>query len=74
VDLARFVVDAVLLEGRSYRDVARSHGVSKSWVALLVARFREGGNEALEPRCKAAKKVANRSPAELEDRVVRLRK
>lgn len=74
MDLARFVVDAVVLEGRSCRDVARSHGVSKSWVAKLVARFREGGYEALAPRSKAAKKVANRSAEELEDRVVRLRK
>jgi transposase len=42
VDAARFVVDAVVREGRSYRDVAAAHGVSKSWVAQLVARFREG--------------------------------
>ena len=33
MDVARFVVDAVVLEGRSCRDVAASHGVSKSWVA-----------------------------------------
>ena len=30
MDLARYVVDAVVLEGRSYRDVAQAHGVSKS--------------------------------------------
>jgi transposase len=30
VELARYVVDAVVLEGRSYREVARAHGVSKS--------------------------------------------
>jgi transposase InsO family protein len=74
VELARYLVDAVVLEKRSYRDVARSHGVSKSWVAALVARFREGGYEAVAPRSRAAKNVANRSPAELEERIVRLRK
>jgi len=74
VDLARFVVDAVVLEGRSYRDVAAAHGVSKSWVAKLVARFKQGGYDAVAPRSKAAKRVANRSPAELEDRIVRIRK
>ncbi|MDQ3954966.1 MAG: DDE-type integrase/transposase/recombinase [Actinomycetota bacterium] len=74
MDLARFVVDAVVLEGRSCREVARAHGVSKSWVAKLVSRHRAGGYEALTPRSKAASKVANKSPAELEDRVVRLRK
>ena len=31
MDLARYVVEAVVLEGRSYREVARAHGVSKSW-------------------------------------------
>ena len=36
MDLARYVVEAVVLEGRSYRDVARAHGVSKSWVGKLV--------------------------------------
>jgi len=74
VELARYVVDAVVLEGRSCREVARAHGVSKSWVAALVARYRSGGYEAIAPRSKAARKVANRSTDELEDRVVRLRK
>jgi transposase InsO family protein len=74
VDLARFVVDAVVVEGRSYREVAAAHGVSKSWVAKLVARNRAGGYDAIMPRSKAAKKVANRSSVELEERVVRIRK
>jgi transposase InsO family protein len=74
VELARFVVDAVVLEGRSCREVARAHGVSKSWVAKLVARYRQGGYDALAARSKAAKTIANKTPAELEDRVVRLRK
>lgn len=37
MDLARYVVDAVVLEGRSCREVARDDRVSKSWVAELVA-------------------------------------
>ena len=74
MDLARYLVDAVVLEKRSCREVARAHGVSKSWVAKLVARFREGGYDAVAPRCKAARKVANRSSVKLEDRVVRIRK
>jgi transposase InsO family protein len=74
VDLARFVVEAVVLEKRSCREVARAHGMSKSWVAALVVRYRGGGYEALAPRSKAARSVANKTPSELEDRVVRLRK
>src|SRR5439155_10379141 len=59
MDLARYVVEAVVLEGRSYREVARAHGVSKSWVAKLLQRFRDGGYAAIEPRSKAPKHIPN---------------
>ena len=62
MDLARYVVDAVVLEGRSYREVARAHGVSKSWVGKVVGRFREGGYEAIEPRSRAAKRIPTARP------------
>jgi transposase InsO family protein len=74
MDLARYVVEAVLLEGRSYRDVARAHGVSKSWVGKIVARFREGGYGAIQPRSRAARRIPHRTPDELEDEIVQLRK
>ncbi|MCA1708840.1 MAG: integrase core domain-containing protein [Actinobacteria bacterium] len=74
MDVARYVVDAVVIEGRSLRAVARDHGVSKSWVQELVARFRAGGYEAVRPRSKAPRQVANRISSELEDHVVRLGK
>ena len=48
--------------------------MSKSWVAELVARYREGGYEAVATKSKAAKKVANRTRDEVEDTIVRLRK
>jgi transposase InsO family protein len=74
MDLARYVVEAVVLEGRSYREVARAHGVSKSWVGKLVTRFRGGGYEALLPRSRAARTIPHRTSAELEDEICRLRK
>ncbi len=74
MELGRYLVDAVVLEGRSYRDVAAAHKVSKSWVQSLVAHYRAGGYDAVAPRSKAAHRVANRSSDELEERVVRLRK
>jgi len=74
MDLARYVVDAVVLEGRSYREVARAHGVSKSWVGKLVGRFRAGGYEAIEPRSRAARTIPHRTSDELEDEIVGLRK
>src|SRR2546426_11451058 len=72
--LARYVVEAVVLEGRSYREVARAHGVSKSWVARLVGRYRVGGEEAIKPRSKAPHRTPHRTSPALEDRIVVLRK
>jgi transposase InsO family protein len=74
MELARYVVDAVLVEGRSYRDVARAHGVSKSWVAKLVSRFHAAGYAGLEPRSRAPNRIPHRTSAEVEDEIVRLRK
>src|SRR5215472_12148514 len=72
--LARYVVDAVVLEGRGVREVARSHGVSKTWVSVQLSRYREGGYEALAPRSRRAHTRPNRTPAEVEDAIVRMRK
>ncbi|SRR6266487_2144091 len=74
MDLARYVVDAVVLEGRSYREVAVAHGVSKSYVGKLVGRFRQGGYEAIVPRSRAARRIPHRTPDALEDEIVALRK
>ncbi|MHB9003054.1 MAG: helix-turn-helix domain-containing protein [Coriobacteriia bacterium] len=73
MDLARYVVEAVLVEGRSYREVAAAHGVSRSWVGKVVSRYREGGYEALTPRSRAPGHVPHRMPPEIEDAVVRVR-
>jgi len=46
--LGRYVVDAITLEGRSPRKLARSHGVSRSWIYELLQRYRQGGYAALD--------------------------
>jgi transposase InsO family protein len=74
MELARYVVEAVVLEGRSYREVARAHGVSKSWVGKLVGRYRAGGYEAIAPRSRAPNTIPDRTSAEVEDEIVGLRK
>lgn len=73
-ELARYVIEAVIRQGRSCREVAAAHGVSKSWVAKVVARYRAGGAEAIGPRSRAAVRIPNRTPVELEDAIVALRK
>jgi transposase len=37
--MGRYAVDAVLLEGRSAREVTRAHGISKSWIYELIREF-----------------------------------
>jgi transposase InsO family protein len=74
MDLARYVVEAVVRQGRSYRDVARAHGVSKSWVAKLVVRYRQGGEQALAPRSRAPHRIPHRTAPEVEDEIIALRK
>src|SRR5207244_7844260 len=74
MELGRYGVDAVVLEGRSYREVARAHGVSKSWDAKVVGRFRAGGYAGIQARSKAPKRIPHRTAGEVEDEIVRLRK
>jgi len=71
--MARYVVDAVLLEGRSAREVGRAHGVSKTWIYELIRRFRAGGYEALEPRCKRPRSCRHQTSAQMVRAIVKLR-
>jgi transposase InsO family protein len=74
VDLAKYCVDAVLVEGRSLRAVAAGTGRSKSWVQRHVALYRAGGEEALVPQRRGPKVPANLTPARIEDTIVAWRK
>lgn len=71
--LARYVVDAVLLEGRSAREVAAAHEISKSWIYVLIERFRAGGYEALEPRSKRPRSCSHQTPPGTVERILGLR-
>ena len=74
MDLAGYVVNAVLVEKRSVAEVAAAHGVSRSWLYELLARYREGGNEALTPRSRRPLSSPARIPAAMESEIVELRK
>jgi len=71
---ASYLVRAVVLEQRSVREVAAAHGVSKTWLYELVARYRAGGDEALVPKSRRPLTSPRRIDQELEDEIVRLRK
>jgi transposase InsO family protein len=74
MDLARYVVQAVLVEGRSVREVAAAHGISKSWLYELLARYREQGDAGLTPRSKRPRRSPAQVPVAIENEIVELRK
>ncbi len=49
------MITAVIVEGRSQGEVARAYGVSQGWVSRLVARYRDEGEAAFEPRSRRPK-------------------
>jgi len=71
--MGRYVVDAVLIEGRSAREVAQAHGISRSWIYELLQRFRAGGYEALQPRSHRPRFCPHETPPEMVRAIVRLR-
>jgi transposase len=74
MDLARYCVNAVLVEGRSVREVAAATGRSKSWVHRHVALYRTGGEEALIPLKRGPRVPANLISGVIEDEIVAWRK
>lgn len=70
MDLAKYCVNAVVVEGRSIRQVAAATGMSKSWVHRHVALWRAGGDEALVPLKRDPRMPANIISSALEDEIV----
>jgi transposase InsO family protein len=74
VSKARLVITAVVVEGRRPGEVAAAYGVARSWVYELVARYRAGGDEALEARSRRPKTSPRALAAETVELIVELRK
>ena len=74
MELAAFVVYAVLVERRPVREVAAAHGVSKTWLYELISRYRSGGDVALVPKSRRPHHSPAQIDAELENEIVDLRK
>jgi len=74
MDLAGYVINAVLVEGRSVREVAAAHAISKSWVYELLVRYRADGEAGLVPRSKRPRSSPTQVSEELEEQIVALRK
>src|SRR5687768_11842937 len=74
MDLAGYVIKAVLVEGRSVAEVAADHGLSRSWLYELLARYREQGEEGLKAKSRRPRSSPARVSAEMEEEIVALRK
>jgi transposase InsO family protein len=72
--MPQLVVTAVLVEGRSKSEVARQYGVSRRWVITLVQRYLAGGDAGLEPRSRRPLSSPQRTPLELEQEIIEIRK
>jgi transposase InsO family protein len=74
MSMARLVITAVTLEGRSKSAVAAEYGLSRRWVQKLLQRYATEGEAAFEPRSRRPHSSPNKLPVALEDEIVELRK
>jgi transposase InsO family protein len=74
MSLARLVVTAVRIEGRTQAEVARDYGVSTRWVYELCRRFDAEGEAGLEPRSRRPHRSPQQTSEVVEDEIVGLRK
>jgi transposase InsO family protein len=72
--LGRYMVDAIVLEGRSPSELAKRHAISRSWIYELVARYRQGGYPALEPRSHRPRSCPHQVGPKLVQAILRLRR
>ena len=71
--LGRYVVDAIVLEGRSPSELAKSHHISRSWIYELLSRYRAGGYAAIEPRSRRPRSCAHQVRPRVQAAVLKLR-
>jgi transposase InsO family protein len=74
MDVGRYLVEAHLKEGRSVASLARDHGLHRSWIYKLLARYREEGEAGLALRSRRPHTSPTALSEELEDRIVEIRK
>lgn len=74
MSLARVVVTAVIVEGRSKTQVAKDYGVARSWVSELLKRFEAEGEATFEPRSRRPHSNPRTTSGEMEERILFWRK
>jgi len=74
VDKGRFLIETHLRTGRPIGELAAAHGVHRSWLYKLLARYRREGDVGLEPRSRRPRSSPTRIADRHEDAIVALRK
>jgi transposase InsO family protein len=65
--MGRYLVEAHMREGRPVAELAASHGVHRSWIYKLIARYRAEGEAGLDARSRRPR----RSPTRVSERYAR---
>ena len=74
MDKGRFLVETHLRTGRPIAELAKSHGVHRSWLYKRLARYRAEGDAGLEPRSRRPHCSPARISDSYEQDIVALRK
>jgi transposase InsO family protein len=74
VDKGRFLIETHLRTGRPIAELAAAHGVHRSWLYKLLARYRREGVAGLETRSRRPHHSPTRIAGAWEDQIVALRK
>lgn len=74
MEMGRYLVEAHLREGRSVAELAEAHGIHRSWIYKLLARYRQEGEAGLAGRSRRPRSSPTQLPTTLEDQIVLLRK
>lgn len=74
MDKGRFLIETHLRTGRPIAELAAAHGVHRSWLYKLLARYRREGPAGLELRSRRPHSSPTRVSDRYEDDIVLLRK
>jgi transposase InsO family protein len=74
VDKGRFLIETHLRTRKPLAELAKAHGVHRSWLYKLLARYRREGLAGLEPRSKRPHRSPTRIADRFGDEVVAMRK
>src|SRR5258708_14921078 len=71
--MSLYLVEAVVLEGRRVEELAKAHGGSRGWIYKLVARYKQGGYEALEKRSRRPRSCSHAANEGVQTAILNLR-